>query len=387
MSYTSFEDFYKEATIKHLVLFKHNDYLVSPPFCTDQCKDYSRVMIYKDNNVSWIDADTPPATSKYNSMVNIGDSLFFAPYGIWDEFNTVLELEPSNNFKSTNHNIDSTSKGQFYSMASDGVTAFAAPLGYDPVSFAIYIKDNIVHQLEVPGEGELKKHMGTVYHNGHYYSPPRGESNDYDKILKFNIATEQLELIKIPNLYKARRKFTDFIISKNKLFALPFGREVELKQLLVYDTDAETVQLVDLNLPDFPKKYNGGVLVDDTIIAVPYGHKNDGNANYGLVFNVNTYEHHIFDIGQTFGGKYRFRCGTEFNGVAVFLPTGSPTADILVVDKTGNILLRKNLSGYILGRPIVHNDLVYSLAYCIETKQHCMFTIDKDYKINLEILF
>ena len=387
MSYTSFEDFYKEATIKHLVLFKHGDYLISPPFCTDQCKDYSRVMLYKDGGWVWFDVDTPPATSKYNSMISIGNSLFFAPYGIWDEFNTVLELDLTGSGKAINHTIDSTSKGQFYSMDSDGVTAFAAPLGYDPVSFAIYIKNGKVKQLEVPGEGELKRHMGTVYHNGCYYSPPRGESYDYDKILKFNVATEQLTLITVPNLIKARRKYTDFIVSGNKLFALPFSREPQLKQVLVYDTDTEQIELVDLNLPDFPKKYNGGVLVDDTIIALPYGHKEDGNANYGLVFNVNTYEHSVFDIGQTFGGKYRFRCGTAYNGVAVFLPTGAPTADILVVDKTGNILFRKNLSDYILGRPIVHNDLVYSLAYNIQSKQHCMFTMNKDYTINLETLF
>ena len=92
MTYKSFEDYYREAEIKHLVLFKHNGCLISPPFCTDRCKDYSRVMIYKNGSCNWIDVDTPPATSKYNSMISIGNSVFFAPYGIWDKFNTVLEI-------------------------------------------------------------------------------------------------------------------------------------------------------------------------------------------------------------------------------------------------------------------------------------------------------
>jgi len=53
MSYKSFEDYYREAEIKHLVLFKHGNYLISPPFCTDKCKEYSRVLIYKDGGVVW----------------------------------------------------------------------------------------------------------------------------------------------------------------------------------------------------------------------------------------------------------------------------------------------------------------------------------------------
>jgi hypothetical protein len=386
MTYQSFEDFYREATIKHLVLFNHGRYLISPPFCTDTCKEYSTVMIY-GGGIVWFDVDTTPATSKYNSMVSIGNSVFFAPYGIWDEFNTVLELNLNGSGKSINHIIDSTSKGQFYSMASDGVTAFAAPLGYDPVSFAIYIKDGKIHQVEVPGDGELKRHMGTVYHNGCYYSPPRGESYDYDKILKFDISTETLSLITVPNLIKARRKYTDFIVAGDKLFSLPFGREVELKQVLVYDTITEQIELVDLDLPDFPKKYNGGVLVDDTIIALPYGHKDDGNANYGLVLNIHTYEHTTFDIGQTFGGKYRFRCGIAYKNVAVFLPTGAPNADILIVDKTGSILLRKNLSDHVLGRPVIYEDLVHALAYNIHTRKHYMLTIDSKFEIRLAVLF
>ena len=36
------------------------------------------------------------------------------------------------------------------------------------------------------------------------------------------------------------------------------------------------------------KKYNGGVLIINTIIALPYGHKDDGDANLGLRYNVDS---------------------------------------------------------------------------------------------------
>jgi hypothetical protein len=225
--------------------------------------------------------------------------------------------------------------------------------------------------------------MGTVFLNGSYYSPPRGESYDYDRILKFEIETEQLTLIPVPNLVKARRKYSDFIVAGDKLFALPFGRDLELKHMLVYDTTQETVELVELNIPDFVKKYNGGVLIDDTIIALPYGHKDNGDANFGLVFNVDTYKHKTFDIGQSFGGKYRFRSGIAYNGVAVFLPAGTPNADIIVVDKEGNILFRKQMPAYIIGRPILYKNCITSLAYKIETKEHFLFKLDANYTITL----
>jgi hypothetical protein len=380
MSYQSFEDFYRDAEIKHLVLFEHDGKLVSPPFCTDKCKDYSRVMIVENSLTTFVEVDTQPATSKYNTMANINGTLYFAPYGIWDNFNTLLSL---NNLEPRSYKIISNSKGQFYNMASNGNTGFASPLGYDPVSFAIYIKDWKIQQIEIPGTSELKRHMGTVFCNGSYFSPPRGESYDYNSILKFKVETDQLTLIPVPNLVRARRKYSDFIVAGNKLFALPFGRDLELKHVLVYDTVNETSDLVELDIPDFVKKYNGGVLVDDTIIALPYGHKDNGDANYGLIFNVDTYKHSTFDIGLSFGGKYRFRSGIAFNNTAVFLPAGSPNADIIVVDKLGNIKFRKQMQEYILGRPIVYNSKIVSMAYKIQTKEHFLFTLDADYTTTL----
>jgi hypothetical protein len=319
-------------------------------------------------------------------MISIGSSAFFAPYGIWDEFNTVLELDTRGPGKATYHTLDSTAKGQFYNMASNGATAFSAPLGYEEVSFGLFIKDGKVKQIPFPVTGELKKHMGTVWANGYYWSAPRGESYDYNQILKFNPDTEELSFITV-DLPKARRKYSDFIVAGNKLFALPLGRDIELRQMLVVDTTTDSIELVDLNVPTFVKKYNAGVLLDNIIVALPYGHKDNGDANHGLVFNTDTYEHSIFDIGLTFGGKYRFRSGVEYNGVAIFLPTGTPNADIIVVDKTGTILFRKSLPEYILGRPLVHNGLVYTIAYNVLTKKHSILTIDSSYAFNFDILF
>jgi hypothetical protein len=58
-----------------------------------------------------------------------------------------------------------------------------------------------------------------------------------------------------------------------------------------------------------------------------------------------------------------------------------------VVDKTGTILFRKSLPEYILGRPLVHNGLVYTVAYNVLTKKHSILTIDSSYTFNFDILF
>ena len=41
--YKAFQDFYKEQSIKHMLLVEHNNELLSPPFATEKCKDYSKV--------------------------------------------------------------------------------------------------------------------------------------------------------------------------------------------------------------------------------------------------------------------------------------------------------------------------------------------------------
>ena len=382
MSYKSFEDFYREAEIKHLVIWENDNDIISPPFCTDKCKDYSNVMVLNDT-LKFIHTDTPPATSKFNSMARIGDSLWFAPYGIWDQFNTVLEIR---NGKAVSHTIDSNAKGQFYNLASNGTSAFAAPLGYETVSFALFIKDGVVKQIPMPDNGELKKHMGVVYLNGHYWSPPRGEGYDYNQILKFNPDTEELSFITV-DLPKTRRKYSDFIVAGDKLFALPLGREFELKHMLIVDTLTDQTELVELNVPQFVKKYNAGVLLGDTIVAMPYGHKDDKDNNYGLLFNTKTYEHSTFDVGQEFGGKYRFRSGIEFNGLAVFFPTGSQNVDLMAVNNKGEVVWKRLFQDYVFGRPIVHDGRVKTIAYHIESKKHYLFSLTRSFDCRFMQLF
>lgn len=378
MSYKSFEDYYHESMIKHILLYEYNGKLISPPFCTDNCKEYSRILVIDNSEVSFIDIDTPPATSKYNSMVTIGNSVYFAPYGIYDNFNLVLELRDNVPYY---HTIDSSGKGQFYNMATDGETAFSSPLGYEAISFGLFINNGIIKQIMIPENHVVKRHMGTVYCNGNYYSPPRGESLDYNTILKFNPVTEEVTMIAVSDLPLSKRKYTDFIVVGKKLFALPFGRERELRHMLVLDTETDSTELVELtNIPHFMKKYNTGVLIDDTIIAMPYGHKDDGDANFGLIINTNTYEHSVFDIKHDFGGKYRFRSGIAHKGNAVFLPAGSPNVPIIVIDKKGNIKYNNMFNEYIIGRPIVYKDIIYSLAYHIVTGTHYLFTMDNDFK-------
>lgn len=383
MAYKSFEDFYRNAIIKHLVMWEHNGTFISPPFCTDKCKDYSNVLFFKDGCVEYLPVDTQLATSKFNSMAVINDSLWFAPYGIWDEFNTVLEIK---NGSAISHTLDSSAKGQFYNLASNGTNAFAAPLGYEPVSFALFIKGGQIKQISMPNTNELKKHMGTVWCNGHYWSPPRGEGYDYNQILKFNPDTEELSFITV-NLPKARRKYSDFIVAGTKLFALPLGKDLELNHVLVLDTTDDSTELVELHVPKFVKKYNAGVLLGDTIVAMPYGHKDDGDANYGLLFNINTYEHSTFDIKLAFGGKYRFRSGIEFNELAVFFPTGTPAVPITAVDKNGNIVFLKYMPEYLLGRPVVFNEMIYVLAHHIETNKLSLISLDKDFNIVDTIIY
>lgn len=384
MSYKEFEDFYREADIKHLPLFEHNGYLIAPPFCTDQCKEYSKIMLYKDGELNFIDVNTPPATSKYNAMAVVDNSLFFVPYGIWDEFNTVLELR---DFQPYYHELESTGKGQFYNLASDGKTAFSAPLGYDPVSFCIFIKDRKVKQIPVDLNQSLKCHMGVVHSNGCYYSPPRGEDPDYNYILKFNPTQQELTKIAVEGLPKACRKYSDFIQAGNKLYALPFGHAGHLSEILVLNTETDTTELVKLNIPDFYKKYNTGVLVDNKIIALPYGHKDSEVSNHGLVFDIDTYEYFTFDIGLKFGGKYRFRSGIEFNGNALYLPCGTPSIDIMAVNTKGEIVFRKSMKEYVIGRPVIYKDKVCSIAYKISSKEHMLLTVNKDFTVNLDLLF
>jgi hypothetical protein len=374
MGYKAFEDFYREAEIKHLVLHQHGDYLVSPPFCTDKCKDYNGFMFYRDGIFEFLELDLPAATSKFNGICSIGDSIWTIPYGIFDNFHTILQIKDRTPIY---HTIDKPGKGQFYSLASDNAQAFSFPLGYEDTAFAIHIKGNEIVLHDFDTHGHRKMHMGTVYCNGRFWSPPRGDTEGYINIVSFdgvNIVTYPVEFDQTHIL----RKYTDFIVRGNLLYALPFGQNGHLDQVLIFDTDTNTYRLQQINSPVFFKKFNCGVLVDNTIIALPYGDKSQSTSNHGLAYNCDTGKSRSFDINESlnFGGKYRFRSGIAFDGHAVFFPTGSPAAPLIVVDKEGNIIHRQYYSDYVLGRPIMYRGRVWTIAYEIETKKQFLFALN-----------
>jgi hypothetical protein len=99
------------------------------------------------------------------------------------------------------------------------------------------------------------------------------------------------------------------------------------------------------------------------------------------VYNCDTGKSESFDISETlnFGGKYRFRSGIEFEGYAVFFPTGSPSVPLIVLDKEGNTIHRQYYRDYVLGRPIVYQGRVWTIAYEIKTKQQFLFALDSSF--------
>ena len=78
MTYKAFEDFYRETKIRHLLLEKHNDVLISPPFATERCRDYSSIAVYDGKNyLSYVDLNLPDATSKVNAVARVNDTSWF----------------------------------------------------------------------------------------------------------------------------------------------------------------------------------------------------------------------------------------------------------------------------------------------------------------------
>lgn len=377
MTYKAFEDFYREAEIKHLVLHEHNGYLVSPPFCTDKCKDYNGFMFYKNSVFEFIDLDLPPATSKFNGICSVGDNIWAIPYGIFDNFQTILQLK---NKDPIYHSISKTGKGQFYSLATNGNECFSFPLGYEDTAFAIHIKDDAVNIIDFETNGHRKMHMGTVYCNNRFWSPPRGDTEGYSNIVSFDGKTINKYPVEF-NQTHILRKYTDFIAKDNILYALPFGQNGHLDEVLVFDTDTLTYRLDKLNVPVFFKKFNCGVLLDDTIVALSYGDKSQNNSNFGITYNCNTGESKSFNFSDhlNFGGKYRFRSGINYNNFAVFFPTGTPAVPLIVLDKEGNNVHRQYFEDFVLGRPVLYDGKLCTIGYEIETKKQYLIFIDQSF--------
>ena len=90
--YKAFEDYYKEENIKHLILHDWNGTLISPPFATEKCRDYSSLMFLDKGQTHFMNLDLPEATSKTNAVANVGESLWIVPYAIYDKLGKVVEV-------------------------------------------------------------------------------------------------------------------------------------------------------------------------------------------------------------------------------------------------------------------------------------------------------
>jgi hypothetical protein len=379
MKYKAFQDWYSEGNIKHLILHEFNGYLISPPFSTERCKDYNSIMKY-DGNISYIETKLSPAVSKTNCVIEVNGSLYFIPYGIYENnYNTILEFK---NDSLIYHVIPAKGKGQFYSGASNGNIGFSYPLGYEGTQYALHIVDNIPKLIEFK-HSVPKAHMGTVFCNGKFYSMPRGDEPGYDKLISFD--GKNFEFFEIPNIDPAiTRKYTDLIIVNNILYSLPYGETKGLTDVIEFNTETRDFKLHKLNVPDFAKKYNCMVLNGNHIIGLPYGDEYCEDSNWGIVFNTITKESKCFDIGITHGGKYRYRCSICYYNLAVFFPTGTPQCPIIAVNNDGEIIYKKYYSNIMFGRPVIYQEKIHVIGYDIHTEKHYIYKFD--YAWNTEII-
>ena len=373
--YKAFEDHYRELDIKHLLLAEHDGELISPPFATELCKDYSKVAVFS-NSVSYIDLDLPPVTSKINATARVNDSTWLIPYGYWDEFRTVVELKGTTPIY---HTLDKGGMGQFYGCASNGTTACSFPLGTSNTSFLLYIDEKGLHTQDFDAEMR-KSHMGTAYCNGRYWSMPRGDFRNYNVLVSYD--GKDIEKYPIPVDHTLSRKFTDLIPVGNTLYSLPYGETAGLTQVVEFNTEYNSVSTHELNVPDFAKKYNAQVLVDETIIGVPYGDGDDFESKYGVVFDTVTKQSRPFDIEIGYGGKYRFKCGIAYKGRAIFLPSGTPGLPIISVATDGTFHATRTDNSKLFGRPIIYKEKLYTLVFNTIDNTHSLVTIDEWLRIN-----
>jgi hypothetical protein len=370
--YKAFQDWYHEGNIKHLLLHEHNGNLISPPFATNRCKDYNRIMKY-DGSISYIETALPPATSKTNCVLTVNGSSWFVPYGIYDDYNVVLELKDDTPII---HTVKAEGKGQFYSGASNGSVGFSFPLGYEGTQYALIIK-NSKPEL-IPMKCIAKAHMGTVYCNNKFYSMPRGDQPGYNNLVSFD--GERFDYYHVPVESTISRKYTDLIVVGNKLFSLPFGEQSGLNDVVEFDTITQQISLHKLNVPDFAKKFNSMLTLGELIVGMPYGDEFSQDSNWGVIFNTVTKESKPIDIEITHGGKYRYRCGIEFNDLAVFFPSGTPQCPIIAVDKNGSIVKKLQFTNIMFGRPIIHKSHIHVLAYNTVNETQSLYIFDSNLK-------
>ena len=373
MSYKAFQDWYHEGQIKHLLIYEYQGNIISPPFATEQCKEYSKVLIWNKDSARYIDLTLPPVTSKTNAVIIVGESAWLIPYGIFDNFSTVVELQGDTPIY---HNLGRLGKGQFYSGDSNGKEGFSFPLGYEDTNYGIYIKEGKVSTIEFNVPNYTKLHMGTVYANGRFWSMPRSDTPGYDLLISFD--GQSLSQYRVPVNPDITRKFTDLIAVGNTLYSLPFGETPGLNEIIEFNTDTEVFNLYPIPGPDFAKKYNNMVLVGTKIIGLPYGDEHEFDSNLGILFDIVTKEITQFDIGISYGGKYRYRSGIAYQDCAYFFPSGTPSCPILKIDQAGNILKSLLLENTMVGRAIVYHDKLFAMSYNIVTNSHALLSFDND---------
>lgn len=376
MQYKAFEDWYHEADIKHLVLQEYKGSLVSPPFATEKCKDYSTFVFFDGKNIK---LNLPNATSKTNACETINGDIWCVPYGIYDEFDVVVQIKDN---QPIYHKLNFKGKGQFYSLATDGTTGFSFPLGYAGTNVGIYINDG-VKTIPLPVQGK-KLHMGTVYCNGRYWSMPRSDDPGYNLLLSFD--GERIESYPITGIDNSiTRKYSDIIVVGKTLYALPFGETAGLNEIVEFDTTSNTLSIHPINGHDFAKKYNNGVYLNGKIVGLPYGEDYNDDSNWGIVFDTETKTSRQFDIGLKFGGKYRYRSGIAFNNHAYFFPAGTPSCPIIKLDSNGNILRQVYMKDWLVGRPVIHNNLLKCISYNIFSKRHILCSFDENLNLFSQI--
>lgn len=376
MAYKAFQDYYKSAEIRHFVLHEHEGKLVSPPFCTDLNKDYNKMAVIDQEQVTYIELELPDATSKTNAIATVGEDMWFVPYGIWDELPIVVQVK---NWQPVYHRLNSTGQGQYYSIASNNTSAFSFPLGYKGTNTAILMKDDKVTEIPMPETGE-KLHMGTVFCNGSYWSMPRGDTPGYSKLYEYN---ESYGIVAhdIPGINDhITRKYTDIIVKGNTLYSLPYGETAGLVNIVEFNTVTKTFLTFEFK-NDFAKKYNWGVLLNDKIIGLPYGDESTQDSDTAIIFDTLTKEIKTFKISVAFGGKYRYRAGVAHKGRAVFLPAGTLDSPIVSVDEDGNYF-EKFHTHLLFSRPLIHNDRIYTLVYNVEDRTNSLVIIDD--KLNVK---
>lgn len=381
MTYKAFQDWYHEAEIKHLLLYVYDNKLISPPFATDKCKDYSKVLVY-DNQVNFIDLNLPPVTSKTNAVIEVDGDLWLIPYGIYDEFNTVVQLK---DYSPIYHSVDKKGKGQFYSAASNGTSGFSFPLGYEETSFGLYIKNNQVTAIDFERNNKTKLHMGCIYCNGKFWSMPRSDDPGYIDLVSFD--GKYLKSYKLEQIDSSiTRKYTDLIAVDNILYSLPYGETKGLNEIIEFDTEQEKFTYYKIKGRDFSKKYNSMVLINDLIIGLPYGDEFESDSDLGIIFNTTTKTINQFSIEIGHGGKYRYRSGISFSNSAYFFPAGTPSCPIIKINVNGTVEQKIYLENIMLGRPVVYNNRMWAMGYNIDNGRQFIMSFDENLNYKKEVI-